>query len=70
MKSSSLFGLCEHLVLLSGPGDGLVLGLARVPQEEGDAERGQGHHGKGGPVQLKRKKDFKSGSSSQVDNNI
>ena len=43
MAQSSL-SLLEH--------DGLVLGLARPPEEEGDPQGGQGHHSKGSPVEL------------------
>ena len=40
------------LVLLDH--DGLVLGLAGPPEEEGDAEGGEGHHCKGRPVKLQQ----------------
>ncbi len=50
-------GLCVGNVPLRlvplGLGDGLVLGLAGAPQEEGDAQGGEGHDGEGQPVQLK-----------------
>ena len=44
MAPQSSLSLLEH--------DGLVLGLARPPEEEGDPQGGQGHHSKGSPVEL------------------
>ena len=42
------------LVLLDH--DGLVLGLAGPPEEEGDAQGGEGHYCEGRPVQLQHGK--------------
>jgi hypothetical protein len=54
------------LVLLEG--DGLVLALAGPPEEEGDAEGGEGHHSEGGPVQLKDKNACKYLFSTESEN--
>ena len=53
IHSSNHFFVSLFLVPL-GPGDGLVLGLAGAPQEEGDAQGGEGHHGERGPVKLEK----------------
>jgi hypothetical protein len=34
--------------------EGLILGLARIPEHKWDGQRGQGHHSKCSPVKLKK----------------